>query len=347
MKLPRHAELWLAPYLVDRFRHSIMPRSRPTRVWLTIADHFEPLRGKAPIATGLGQVHRWRQRWPEIAADAPRDNAGRPPQYTFFYPQEEYHPLLLEPLAEMVHEGIADVEVHIHHDREPRDEFVRRMSTFCEELHRLHGLLRQVDGRISFGFIHGNWALANSLPGGKWCGLNDEISILRDVGCYADFTMPSGNSHSQARTLNTIYWCTGDGNRPKSYDRGIPVEIGVGRRGDLLMIVGPLGLRYRGRIVPRMETGEIAAYDLPTRYRVQRWFDLAPQIGSDVFIKLYAHGALESNSAAMLNGGLEELFRLVHDEARRRDMELFYATAWEMYGRVSQLASPPKQLPPT
>ena len=35
--------------------------------------------------------------------------------------------------------------------------------------------------------------------------------------------------------------------------------------------------------MPRLETGEIAGYDMPTPSRVRRWFDLAPTIGDDLF----------------------------------------------------------------
>ena len=337
MHLLRHAEIWLVPYLTDRCNRLLDNGPRPTQLWLLIADHFEPLRGKANIGTGLERVRMWRQKWPEIARSSCPDSDGRPPQYTFFYPEEEYRPELIEPLAEMVQAGIADVEVHIHHDRESRERFIERMSTFCETLRSRHGLLRVVNGRTMFGFIHGNWALDNSLPGGKWCGLNDEISILRDLGCYADFTMPSGNSHSQARTVNQIYWCTDDPEKPKSYDYGKRVEIGGGCSGDLLIIPGPLGLRYRNRLLPRMETGEVAAYDPVNENRVARWFDLAPQVGSDLFLKLYAHGALESNAASMLGGDLRRLFRLISNEVRARGMKLIYATAWQMYLGISDL----------
>ena len=48
----------------------------------------------------------------------------------------------------MVRAGIADVEVHIHHDREGRNDFIERMQSFCQTLRRDHGLLREVDGRI-------------------------------------------------------------------------------------------------------------------------------------------------------------------------------------------------------
>jgi hypothetical protein len=39
------------------------------------------------------------------------------------------------------------------------------------------------------------------------------------------------------------------------------------QRGD---IAGPLGIRFSGRALPRLETGEIAGYDLPTPSRVRR-----------------------------------------------------------------------------
>jgi len=285
----------------------------------------------ADILTAQARVTRWRALWPEISETAPKDSRGGMPQYTFFYPEEEYRPDLLVPLAEMKHEGIADVEVHIHHNGEGRENFIRRILNFCHILYKEHGLLREQDGRLRFGFIHGNWALDNSLPGGQFCGLNDEIQVLRDLGCYADFTMPSGNSPSQARLLNSIYWCTDDPTRPKSYDSGMPVVPGGTIEGDLLMITGPFGLRWAERMVPRIETGELAENDPGTSYRVNRWFALAPMIGTDLFIKLHTHGAQERNSNMLLGGGLRHLFRSVVAEARHHKSEIYYVSAWEMY----------------
>src|ERR1035438_8437015 len=87
MMLPRHAEIWLVPYLRDRLRKNLRP-TRPKRAWVAIADHYEPLGMGASIETALGRVARWRDRWPCIAGDAPRDAAGQRPQYSFFYPQQ-------------------------------------------------------------------------------------------------------------------------------------------------------------------------------------------------------------------------------------------------------------------
>jgi hypothetical protein len=337
MKLPRHAEMWLPGYIANRAPRLLRSRPDTRRVWLAIVDHYEPLWQKPDLATARGRVELWRQKWPESAARSLRDSAGNSPQYTFFFPQEEYRPEFLEPLAEMTRAGIADVEVHLHHDGEGREDFVNRITTFCDVLHSRHGLLRKRDGKLVFGFIHGNWALDNSRPDGRWCGLNDEITLLRELGCYADFTMPSGNSPTQARTVNVIYWAKDDPAKPKSYDSGIPVAIGGASEGDLLMIPGPLGLRWKERLLPRMETGELASTDHPTPYRVQRWFDLAPRLGSDIFIKLYTHGAQERNSSVLLNGALQQTFAMVAGEAPARGCEFYFVTAWQMYLAVDAL----------
>lgn len=343
MKLPRNAQIWAPAYIRDRLAH-VVRRSRPKRLWVAITDHYEPL-GKAEMPQALERVAAWQRRWPEIAAAAPPDADGRPPRYSFFYPQEEYRPELVAPLAEFTRAGIGDVEVHLHHDRETAPAFREKITSFCRELHETHGLLRMRDGRLIFGFIHGNWALDNSRPDGRWCGLTGEIGLLRELGCYADFTMPSLPSPTQGRIVNQIYWTTGPLDRPRSYDHGVSAEVGGGLHGELLMIPGPLGLRYRGRLVPRVETGELATYDRPTPYRVKRWLDLAPQIGQDLFIKLYAHGAREDNAAALLGagadeGGLAQLFRFIAEAAAEQSLELHWATAYEMFQAVDQLVLP-------
>lgn len=337
MKLPRHAEIWLLPYLRDRLRKNMRP-TKPKRAWIAITDHYEPIGLGVSIETALGRIGQWRDKWPCIAADAPRDADGQLPQYSFFYPQEEYRRELLDGIAEIVRLGVADVEVHLHHDKEQRNSFIQRITDYCRCLADDHGLLRRQNGRIVFGFIHGNWALDNSRADGRWCGLNGEIALLRDLGCYADFTMPSLPDATQGRVVNQIYWCTGNsGDRPKSYDHGIEAAVGGGRRGDLLMITGPVGLRCNERLLPRVEMGEIAGHDMPTPSRVHRWFDIAPRIGEDIFLKLYTHGGIERNFEPLLNGGLGNLFRWLAEEAGRRGIEVHWATAWQMYQAADAL----------
>jgi hypothetical protein len=326
--LPRNAQIWLPGYIRDRLASRRVPTGG--RVWLALADHWEPYWLHPSDEVAASRVATWTKHWPEVARRHV-DSNGRSPQYTFYYPQEEYRPQFLDALAGMKQAGIADVDIHIHHDGEGQQNFVDRMSGFIDTLVSRHGLLRISNGRPVFGFIHGNWALDNSRPDGRCCGLNNEITLLRDLGCYADFTMPSGSSPTQARTVNSIYWVTDDPLRPRSYDYGAAVKPGLLGSGDLLMIPGPFGLRWASRLVPRMEAGELACYDLPTSYRVQRWLDLAPRIGGDIFVKLFTHGAQERNSSALLlEGGFDRLFAALTAGCRQRGYRLHYVSTWEM-----------------
>ena len=334
MKLPRHSQIWLQGYMKDRL--STIARKPAKRLWLLFADHYEPLWNGADEQTGAERVALWATRWPAIAARF-QDSAGRPPRYTFFYPEEEYRPRLLEPLERMTSDGIADVEVHLHHDGEGQQNFVDRISRFTETLFSRHGLLRKDKGIITFGFIHGLWALDNSRPDRRFCGLNNEITLLRDLGCYADFTMPSGASPTQARLVNKIYWAVDDPEKPKSYDTGVPVTPGSTATGDLLMIPGPFGVRWAQRLKPRIEYSELCSYDPSTEYRVRRWLELAPRIGDDIFLKLFTHGTQERHSKYLLHGGLEFTLSLITRECQRAGLNLYFSTAREMRQAVDAI----------
>ena len=105
------------------------------------------------------------------------------------------------------------------------------------------------------------------------------------------------------------------------------------------MITGPVGIRLGDRLLPRIETGEIAGYDLPTPARVRRMFAWAPSIGEDQFLKLYTHGATERNLVPLLGGGLANLFQCIAEKAQRRGIQIHWATAWQMYRAIDSLVS--------
>lgn len=333
MKLPRRCDLWLPGYLRSQLRFRMGPR--PRRVWLLLADHYEPFWRNTDEAVASSRVEAWSRAWPEIASGIV-DSAGRKPVYTFFYPEEEYRPHLLDALTAMAEAEIADVEIHLHHDNEGEQNFVDRISWFAETLRNRHGLLRLDEGKATFGFIHGNWALDNSDPEGRHCGLNNELTLLTKLGCYADFTLPSVPYGTQTQIVNTIYWAVDDPTGPKSHNTGIPVEQSPERpAGALMMIPGPLGVRsrllgYGDRLAPRIERGELGAHDMPTPDRVDLWIDVAPRIGEDVFIKLYAHGTQERHSASLLSTGLKQTLELMSATTKANGQELYFASAWEM-----------------
>ena len=331
----RTLPLWLPSYATVRLRELAGGnRSNVARLWVMIADHFEPWWRSPDERTALERVDRWITRWPRLAARH-ADAKGRPPCYTFFYPEEQYHGAAIDRLTRLVDLDIADVEVHLHHDADSADAFVDRLWQFIDRLHVTHGLLRRDRTGIRFGFIHGNWALDNSLPGGRACGLNNEITLLGRLGCYADFTLPAAPSPAQTRMVNTIYWATDDPARPKSHDTGVPVTAGGDVTGNLLMIPGPLALNLREwcrPLTPRMEVGELAGHAWPSRHRVALWRRAAPRIGDDVFIKLFAHGAPEKNAEPLLadDGVLDRTLRYLKEDCERSGTQLFFVSAWHM-----------------
>jgi hypothetical protein len=143
--------------------------------------------------------------------------------------------------------------------------------------------------------------------------------------------------------LNTIYWATDDPDKPKSYDRGQAVLPGLPGHGDLLMIPGPFGLRWGGRLTPHLEIGELASHNGPSPQRVKRWLELAPRIGSDLFIKLFAHGAFEKNMVELLGGGLQNLLSLLRDAMSQPEIDLRYVTGWGMRQAVENASAPASQ----
>jgi len=338
VRLPREAQRWLPGWWAARRRnaqHRFDP-TRPVTVHLMFADHYEPYWGKARDEVAAARVAAWSAAWPAIAEAHP-DDAGRPAKWSFFYPEEEYHPHLLDALAVMARRGVGDVEVHIHHDGESEQQFLDRMSGFVATLRDRHGLLHDWQGQTGFAFIHGNWALDNSHPDGRWCGLNNELTLLRQLGCYADFTMPSAPDPCQTSLVNAIYWAVDDPTRPKSHDTGALVTVG-GRAPDdaLLCVQGPLTLRPhpRWRVLPSLEVGELAGYARPHPGRADRWLDAAPRIGNAVFVKLFTHGAIEKNAVPLLGGDLAVVLRQVRAACARRQWTLAHTTAWEMFHAI-------------
>lgn len=350
MKLPRNAQIWFPGLLESARRHRRhrFDPTTPVTVHLMFADHYEPYWGKPTDAVAERRVVAWQREWPRIAARH-RDDTGRPPQWTFFYPQEEYRAALLAPLAELTRAGIADVEVHIHHDGEGEQNFVDRMQGFISTLDQQHGLLHRVNGRPTFGFIHGNWALDNARPDGRWCGLNNELTLLRELGCYADFTLPAAPDPCQTSIINAIYWAVDNPATPRSHERGVLVQPGKAPPVDaLLCIQGPLSVRAhpRWRILPSLEVGELAGYAPPSPSRAVAWLDAAPRIGNDVFVKLFTHGAPEKNAEPLLGGFVDQVLSDVRSACLAREWQLSFVTAWEMNGIIRRLAAAPVPILP-
>ena len=318
-----------------------MSRRRPqgtVDVMVCVADHFEPEWRGADPDRQRARVRAWCERFPEPASRH-RDADGGPPRWTFFYPIEAYDRGHVAALGRLCRQGYGEVEVQLHHDGDTQAGLRRMLVTGVKRLSDdgLLGVNRET-GCAGFAFVHGNWALANSRPDGRWCGVNGELRVLAEAGCYADFTFPSAPHPTQPRRVNSIYYAGEDG-RPRPHDRGAPVRVGGEATGDLMLVQGPLALTWDPRRRrPRLEAADLRATDPPHPDRVDAWVRAGIGVVGRpewVFVKVHTHGAQEANLEMLLGEAgerfLTHLERAYNDGARYR---LHYVTARELFNIV-------------
>jgi hypothetical protein len=333
---------WLVPYFRQSAKRRAPGATDEIHLLLCIADHFEPKGGKAPPEQAAARVERWVRQYPRQFGHF-RDSDGRPPRYTFFFPIEDYEPEHLDALAELCRAGYGEVELHLHHDGANgpalREQLLRFKDIFVER----HGLLarHRETGEVRYGFIHGNWALCNSRPDGRWCGVNEELDILRQTGCYADFTMPSAPHPTQTRKTNSIYYAVNKPGQPRSHDSGVDAGTAPVPDNSLLLIQGPLIFDWRRRkkgVLPSLENGCLQASQPPAVERLHAWLKARVQVPSRpdwFFVKLHAHGAEEQSHDALLGPPMVQFHLDLCEMARRNPrFHYHYVTAREMYNLV-------------
>lgn len=336
---------WLGSYYFPSERAVSITDDEPVDVFLAICDHWEPQCYGASFETAQKRVQRWVQEYPRQFGRF-RDFNGRPPQHTFFFPQDEYRPEYLDEIAKLCAAGFGDVDVHLHHNHDTPEALREKLESFRDTLFHRHGLLRRDPrtNQIVYGFIHGNWALCNSRPDGLWCGVDQELTILRETGCYADFTLPSAPSQTQTRTINSIYYARDIAGQRKSHDSGLRAQVGQTAPDDqLLMIQGPLSLSWRIRkklIVPSIENGDLIAGRPPTWQRFQEWLRVGVHVAGKPnwkFVKLHTHGCKDGNIDMLLGPEMKAFHAELAERAQANSQfRLHYVTAWEMAQLVHQ-----------
>lgn len=334
---------WLLRYPFWRAGEFVRRRdfAQPAHLIFVVANHYEP---------GLGDVALRRvERWSETAretGDAIRDHDGTPFRHTNFFPAEQYERPLLDALAELQSDGYGEVEIHFHHGIDAPDtaENTRHMlTTFRDILAEEHGCLSREHAGASpkYGFVHGNWALANS-AGGRFCGVDSEMQILADTGCYADFTLPSVPFQSQVSRINDIYQCGHALTEARPHRSGPSLKIGDQLQLPIIF-TGPLVFdwtrRVQGLPIPRVEDGALAQNYPLTMNRLNGWRSAGIGVKERpewIFIKLYSHAFFEADQDAMIGEQMKRFMSEVMDFSERTgDFKLHFASAREAFNMVS------------
>ncbi len=335
----KNTHIWLPSYIGSRLRRTSGRVQKPVHVIFCLVDHFEPKWNKPSLDIERRRIDAWVEKYPKLALRH-RDSDGQSPCHTFFYPEEEYEKEHIDNLSSLCRWGFGEIEIHLHHDNDTAEGLRQKIEGFKKKLLRHNLLSRDEFGNVRYGFIHGNWSLDNSRSDGRWCGVNNELEVLRDTGCYADFTLPSAPSDTQTRKINSIYYAK-DTPAPKSHDTGIDVEVGKMPYGDLMLIQGPLALNWRRRkfgLIPKLENSGITSDNPPTEDHVDLWIDQAIGVKRRpewIFVKVYTHGAKDEHTKDEYFKQLDLMFGYLEEKYNDgSDYRLHYATAREMYNIV-------------
>ncbi len=165
-----------------------------------------------------------------------------------------------------------------------------------------------------YAFVHGNLALANSF-GGKYCGVDSEMQILADTGCYVDMTLPSAPLETQVPVLNKIYECGLPLAEKSPHRKGENVRV-YGNKPQLpLIFTGPLIFNWTRRIkgvpIPRLDDGGLAANQPLDLARFRRWINADVSVINRpewIFVKLYCHGFFDHDQKACIGEDAQRFF---------------------------------------
>jgi hypothetical protein len=340
---------WLARYPFVRARDLFGREPLAHKhIIFTVANHFEPAWKESGLHDLKTQIRRL-QDYHKLAretGEALRDADGTKFRHGNFYPAEQYHPELLEIVAEMQSQGLGEVEIHLHHGVEKPDtaeDLRRSLVDFRDCLAEEHKCLsRENDnGSPMYAFVHGNLALANSY-GGKYCGVDSEMQILQDTGCYADMTLPSAPVPTQVPMINQIYECGLPLTQKAPHSEGISVAVNGKQPLLPLIFTGPLVFnwqrRVRGLPIPRVDDGGLTFNQKLDQARFERWLSANIIVKGRpdwVFVKLYCHGFIDQDQSACIGEEAKRFFSEIIERGEKTSAyDVHFATPREAFNMV-------------
>jgi hypothetical protein len=244
-------------------------------------------------------------------------------------------------LAEHCHAGWGEVEIHLHHGMHHPDTADNTRQSLTEHRDRLafrHRCLAVQEGstRPAYAFVHGNFALANS-AGGYFCGVDSEMQILAETGCYADFTMPSGIWHrAQIAKTNSVYECALPLDQSAPHRKGHDLAVGRVPKAFPLIVQGPLVTDLQRSVRsarPVLENGAITGANPPTLHRLGLWKQAQVSVVGRpdwLFIKVFCHSMNPTQKDAVIGDTFRNFLSALVDGAAERKEMLHFVSAREM-----------------
>ena len=191
--------IWLPGYI----KHEIVKifekeyANVPTEIMLILVDHHE-------IKKNLKKEEDFIIKLRKLS-DRHIDSDGKKFQYTFFYVYDGFNLDIARAISKICALGYGDVELHWHMANETSESYRAKLKDAKRKFSEV-GALTTIEGNNAFAFIHGNWNLDNTpSTSGSVSGVTNELDLLREEGCFADFTFPAFGTPAQPIIVNYIY----------------------------------------------------------------------------------------------------------------------------------------------
>jgi len=337
----KQALTWLPGYFEYLMQREEIPTDQgPVHVLLMFVDHFEPLAGFVEPAVEIQRVDDWLAQYREMAARHV-DADGIHPQHGWFYPYDQIHIGNLQKIADACFDGFGEIELHLHHSNDTAESLTAKLNDALAQFSQVGALITaEATPRHSYAFIHGNWALDNSRieHGRNYCGVNNELAVLAETGCFGDFTFPAFSGKAQPKKINSIYYAFENPAEPKSYNSGVDLQVGRVSENGFLIFEGPLVFDWsdkRHLWYPVLENGEIEHYFLPKPHRADLWVQTHIHVRGRpewIFIKIFTHSARAESREIVCGPLMDSLYTYL--EQKYNDgvqYALHYITAREGY----------------
>ncbi|MEM4260303.1 MAG: hypothetical protein QXG00_03630 [Candidatus Woesearchaeota archaeon] len=316
-------------------------------IMFIFADYYEP--------TKQEQLTPWVIDYPKMASKH-KDADGNYPKHTWFLSNTgKDRALFLKGLSNLAYAGYGEIELDFHHgtkDDTNKDntEITRGALNLYLNMAKKYGAMitAEVNPQTRFGFFHGYWALDNSYydnwtdpsnPVRRFCGVNEELKLLRELGVYADFTFPAWRSMEPKKT-DSIFYVKDDAD-PKSYDKPQnlrDVEVGKAPFGDIMIIEGP----KMDNNIEIYEGENAVIVNPPTIQRMDQWVSHKVSVKGKpdwIFIKVHTQSARSIDSPRgknVLVGQIaDKFFTDIEDKYNDGiNYKLHYVTAREAYNII-------------